>query len=452
MFHQALCLLLALLLADFVVLDSSAQGWGTPLQAAGATAALYAGFLALVWWQGRRFYSDRQLLLVEVQILALLGVFFFAMGIQRFLAPSPMPQTTIVAVTLLCYGGAVAVYHYAGSRSLVFTSEQLVLLIPLVLPFTLFTLFLDGARFSLFTPIKVAILDNFGPAWFGAFTLFGCVAAVVTLFLVVPPILIWLWGCKPIDNPELNEYLEALCQRAGFRCGGIRVWKVMGHSPNAAIIGVLPRWRYILLSPGLLDLLPPRGVAAVVAHEIGHSKHRHLFLYPFIMLGMVLSGLLAVSWLTQPVQSALAAFDSLYPSTWWPLFLQPTLFLIFAAVAALYFRIVFGYFSRLCERQADLYGVTIGLSRGQIAATLDVVAYLSGNIHDVPSWHHYSMGERIDFLVRTDESAPQRHRRQVVRAISFYALAFVTGIALLTAPLWSMSLAMPLQLSCNLKE
>ena len=63
------------------------------------------------------------------------------------------------------------------------------------------------------------------------------------------------------------------------------------HEPvtPAAIVGVVPRLRYVMFTKRIQKELSGDSIEAVLAHEIGHNYHRHLLVYPFILFGMILS-------------------------------------------------------------------------------------------------------------------------------------------------------------------
>ena len=54
---------------------------------------------------------------------------------------------------------------------------------------------------------------------------------------------------------------------------------------NACVTGILPRFRYVLLSDALLESLTPLESAAVFGHEIGHVAHRHFLYFAFFFMG-----------------------------------------------------------------------------------------------------------------------------------------------------------------------
>ena len=60
-------------------------------------------------------------------------------------------------------------------------------------------------------------------------------------------------------------------------------------------------------------------------------------------------------------------------------------YIFYAIIAMLYFRIVFGYFSRLFERQADLYVFEAGVPHYYMLQALDYIGVASGNTHLSPA-------------------------------------------------------------------
>ena len=54
---------------------------------------------------------------------------------------------------------------------------------------------------------------------------------------------------------------------------------------NACVTGILPGFRYVLLSDALIESLTPLEIAAVFGHEIGHVAHRHFLYFAFFFMG-----------------------------------------------------------------------------------------------------------------------------------------------------------------------
>ena len=93
------------------------------------------------------------------------------------------------------------------------------------------------------------------------------------------------------DGP-LRRRLTRISERVGFRFTDILVWDTGNMMVNACVTGILPRFRYVLLTDALIESLTPLEIAAVFGHEIGHIAHRHLLYFGFFFMGSL--GLLTV--------------------------------------------------------------------------------------------------------------------------------------------------------------
>jgi tetratricopeptide (TPR) repeat protein len=60
-----------------------------------------------------------------------------------------------------------------------------------------------------------------------------------------------------------------------------------------------------------------------------------------------------------------------------------------------------GFFMRNFERQADLYSVMVMGSPESTISSLEKIALMSGKSRDIPSWHHFSIKQRVDCLLNT---------------------------------------------------
>ncbi|MFA6443657.1 MAG: M48 family metallopeptidase [Sterolibacterium sp.] len=82
----------------------------------------------------------------------------------------------------------------------------------------------------------------------------------------------------PLDNAELKARVEALLERCGFRSSGLFVMdgsKRSAHG-NAYFTGFGAAKRIVFFDTLLESLTPPE-IEAVLAHELGHYKHRHVW-------------------------------------------------------------------------------------------------------------------------------------------------------------------------------
>jgi tetratricopeptide (TPR) repeat protein len=109
-----------------------------------------------------------------------------------------------------------------------------------------------------------------------------------------------------------------------------------------------------------------------------------------------------------------------------------TLFYVFLSLPFLlimivYFRYIMGFFMRHFERQADLYSAEAMGTPRHIISSLEKIAVLSGKIRGLPSWHHFSIKERVDLLWRTtqDTGLRKKHNRMVAVSLGVYLVLVV---------------------------
>ena len=110
----------------------------------------------------------------------------------------------------------------------------------------------------------------------------------------------------------------------------------------------------------------------------------------------------------------------------------------FAAIPALggigvYLFLVFGYLSRRCERQADLYGCR-AVSCFAFVSALEKVADLNGiprHKHNwLASWQHPSIAQRVAFVARLRDDPALEPRFQRTLALTKWGLMAVMAAGL----------------------
>lgn len=101
----------------------------------------------------------------------------------------------------------------------------------------------------------------------------------VLILLVYPTVIAPLFNkFKPLEDGELKQRIEGLLTRCGFRLSGLFVMdgsKRSAHG-NAYFTGFGAAKRIVFFDT-LLDKLAPTEVEAVLAHELGHYHHHHLW-------------------------------------------------------------------------------------------------------------------------------------------------------------------------------
>lgn len=383
-----------------------------------------------------RFTRKKDLVkkVVQVELLLFLIVYNFIFNSQYvyLLMPSLLQwRVSSEILSLLLYLGGIWLGHYLSvDKKRAWNVVRF--FIPFTLPFLFFELLVD--IFSRWGSWNVPADSVF----YWAFSLVGLLVFLLAMIMVIPPIIKFFWGGVALGDSALKQRLDALCERAHFKHGGMLVWSVMNYQVTAGIIGILPRLRYVMFTRGLLERLGDSDIEAVLAHEIGHNHHKHLLFYPLVVFGVVvIAGIffLVFGW---PLDNFLLLIKQLYPGGSSD-YLAPFLFFLpYALLVLLYLRLVFGFFSRIFERQADLHVIDVGLSARRMADALDSVAVVMGGIHKQPSWHHYSIQQRIDFLQKVEDDpalAYKHHRRVRFIKWSYCCILAVLCMVLIASPM-----------------
>ncbi len=105
---------------------------------------------------------------------------------------------------------------------------------------------------------------------------------------------------SPLDDADMRQRIQQLLDRCGFTSNGIFVMdgsKRSSHG-NAYFTG-LGKNKRIVFFDTLLKHLETDEMEAVLAHELGHFKHRHIYKGLIIMMLSSLLGLGLLSWLIE---------------------------------------------------------------------------------------------------------------------------------------------------------
>jgi heat shock protein HtpX len=79
----------------------------------------------------------------------------------------------------------------------------------------------------------------------------------------------------PEEAPDLYRMVDRLRQRADLPMPVVAV--SASEQPNAFATGRNPQHAVVCVTAGILRALPPKELEGVIAHELGHIKHRHMF-------------------------------------------------------------------------------------------------------------------------------------------------------------------------------
>ncbi len=105
---------------------------------------------------------------------------------------------------------------------------------------------------------------------------------------------------KPLDDEALRERVTALMQRCGFAAKGLFVMDGSRRSAHAnAYFTGFGAAKRVVFYDTLLKQLNPGEVDAVLAHELGHFKHKHIIQRIVMMFAVSLGGFALLGWLSQ---------------------------------------------------------------------------------------------------------------------------------------------------------
>jgi STE24 endopeptidase len=185
---------------------------------------------------------------------------------------------------------------------------------------------------------------------------FAWVGFNLLLLVLYPTVIAPLFNkFEPLPDEALKARVQALMARCGFAAKGLFVMDGSRRSAHAnAYFTGLGAAKRVVFFDTLLQRLTPGEVEAVLAHELGHFKHKHVLQRMVSIFGFSLLGLALLGWLARQsgfylglgVSPNLAAPNDALALLLFMLALPPFTFFISPLMA---------HFSRRHEFQADAY-------------------------------------------------------------------------------------------------
>ena len=142
------------------------------------------------------------------------------------------------------------------------------------------------------TPVLLAVLwlmAQMGNLWWLYVWIFWCVFNLLILFIYPTWIAPLFNKFAPLEDAPLKARIEALLARCGFASSGLFIMdgsKRSSHG-NAYFTG-FGKTKRIVFFDTLIGRLQPTEIEAVLAHELGHFKHRHVVKRIVLMFVMAL--------------------------------------------------------------------------------------------------------------------------------------------------------------------
>jgi len=160
---------------------------------------------------------------------------------------------------------------------------------------------------------------------------------------------------EPLADESLKQRVQALMARCGFAAKGLFVMDGSKRSAHAnAYFTGLGAAKRVVFFDTLLAKLNPGEVEAVLAHELGHFKHKHVTQRMVLMFALSLAGFALLGWLSGQtwfytalgVQPNMAAPNDA---------LALLLFMLVVPVFSFFISPLFAQWSRRHEFEADAY-------------------------------------------------------------------------------------------------
>ncbi|MBR2617869.1 MAG: M48 family metallopeptidase [Paludibacteraceae bacterium] len=243
---------------------------------------------------------------------------------------------------------------------------------------------MGGVLLGLITAVYVACPTYF---WLLAWLLISAFSLFMTMFYsewIVP----MFNKQTPLEAGELRDAIEQFAQKAGFELTNIYVIDGSKRSTKAnAYFSGLGAKKRIVLYDTLIKELTTQEIVAVLAHEIGHYKHKHTrsMIVVSLLSNLLMFALLGF-FVASPQLSAAMGGE------------QPSFHLGVMAFGILYspvstmLGLIINALSRKNEYQADAYAASYGLGEDLIGALKKLSATSLSNLQPHPAFVfvHYS--------------------------------------------------------------
>ena len=357
----------------------------------------------------------------------------YAMTNRKFSLVSDL-VSTLVTLAIFAFGGfglfdaaARTVSSHPVVQALVFWGIFYLLSWVISIPFDLYRTFVIEQRFGFnrTTPglfaadaVKSLLMNmlimgavlalcawiyTLAPRWFwliawGAVTLFSLFMQYFYSQLIVP-----LFNKQtPLPEGELRDAIEAFAARVDFRLDNIYVIDSSKRSSksNAYFTG-FGRKKRVVLYDTLMEQLSTEEIVGVLAHEIGHYKHRHIILSSLegfatnLLMFWLFSLFIGSEELAAAAGCQAASFH-----------VNLAVFSLIYTPLSLLLDIATNVISRRHERQADAFAAAHGLGHAEASALKKMSAKSLANLTPHPlvvftEYSHPILAERVRALTQS---------------------------------------------------
>ncbi len=243
------------------------------------------------------------------------------------------------------------------------------------------------------------VMSQMGEYWW-AFAWLFTIAFTFFMTWLVPTVIAPLFNTfTPLEDDQLKSRIQQLLERCGFNSKGIFVMdgsRRSGHG-NAYFTGIGNNKRIVFYDT-LLESLDPDEVEAVLAHELGHFKCKHITKQMILSTCMTLVGFALLGWLKQQNWF----FDGLYMAQVNDA-IALLLFILVSPVFMTFLHPLSSKFQRKFEFEADAFASTVAKPTALVQALVKLYRDNASTLTPDPlysSYHHSHppASVRIDHL------------------------------------------------------
>lgn len=182
----------------------------------------------------------------------------------------------------------------------------------------------------------------------------GAMIFISVIFATFYPVVIMPLFNKytPIEDEELTKRLSDILSRGGLKIKGFFLQDMSRQTKKEnAFLGGMGRTRRVVLSDNIVNNMSVNELETVIAHEVGHYKHKHM--WKGILLGTIYQ--LVIFFISHQIMiriypDFLISFDNM-------LMAYPVFLLCFGILHMLIIGPISNMISRFFEKQADSYAL-----------------------------------------------------------------------------------------------
>ena len=227
----------------------------------------------------------------------------------------------------------------------------------------------------------------------------------VVLATIFPVVILPIFNkYTPVEDRELTDALEKILNQGGLKSSGFFKEDMSRQTKkeNAFLAG-LGRTRRVVLGDNLMDNMNVQEVTTILAHEVGHYKHRHI--WKGVALGTVQQFI--VFFIVHMIMRFF--FPQFLSSPQWNLTLFPYFIILVSGISGFLFGPLSQVVSRYFERQADRYALNISKNREAFSSALAGIANRNLSNAYPQRWvkilyySHPPIGERLELAEKMRE-------------------------------------------------